>query len=201
MRQQKVSKDIQFNIIYDYLYIKMKVKDIETKYNISKGQIYYYLKKFDLGYTRYKCANYKYSEIIKDYLNPNITVKEIMEKYNITNTVIYYSLRKLNLQPSKYQKVNYDEIGNEFKKGKSIQEISKMYKISQEYVKFILCKKGISRRKDFEPTNNQKEIMRLIQEEGLSQAEVGRQLGCSRQRINTIYKKFKGEQIWKTERQ
>ena len=188
----------QVCILYDYLYTDMLTMDICKKYRINTTQLYRCMKDNDIKPNRNQPQKPKYLNAINDYINSELTIEEICKKYNINYNTLYYNLKLYNQKPSKHtrKREKYDDIINDYQNLISIKDIAKKYNLCEGQIRRILHENNIElRSKKLEASENQKKVMNMLINEGLSQAEVARRLNVSRQCISKLYLKCKEKNI------
>ena len=120
------------------------------------------------------------------------------QNIQINYNTLYYNLKLYNQKPSKHtrKREKYDDIINDYQNLISIKDIAKKYNLCEGQIRRILHENNIElRSKKLEASENQKKVMNMLINEGLSQAEVARRLNVSRQCISKLYLKCKEKNI------
>lgn len=130
----------------------------------------------------------KIDSIVIDYLENELPIKEIAKKNKTNIAFVYRVLHQRNIEIVRKKVIPYQSIAQDYSNGMNIKELMQKYETSNTNVYRALKYYNISiRPKEIELTEHRKSILQRIKN-GETQANIARELGITRQRVNQIYK-------------
>lgn len=138
------------------------------------------------------------NQVIKDYLENGKSVSEIAKENNCCNGNIYYILKKAGIDyanNSCVKRIHKDIARDYLETDLDVNGLAKKYGVSITMVYYALKKTNIkARRKNPNADELAQKIIAKL-ESGYSQSDIAREMGFTRQYINSIVKKHKNRSI------
>ena len=107
------------------------IPEIMKKFKLTKGQVRYYLKIYNLTYNNISLKNQKlYSKMLEYTNGGSKTINEISDKFGFTNNKARIMVKLLNISYSKYSLANIEisvNVKKDIKLGLTYREVHKKY--------------------------------------------------------------------------
>lgn len=98
MKNKKVEKEIEQNIVKDYINEKISCVKLGIRYNLSSGTIYNVLKRNNIKVINYQnLILFDIKDVIKDYVENQISLTNLAKKYNTTRNLLSKKLKENNI--------------------------------------------------------------------------------------------------------
>lgn len=134
------------------------------------------------------------NQVIKDYLENGKSVSEIAKENNCCTCNIYYILKKAGIDCSSnsYIKRIHKDIAKDYvETDLDVSGLAKKYGVSINMVYYALKRTKTKARRKNPSTDDLVQTIIAKLESGYSQSDIAREMGFTRQYINSIVKKHK----------